>query len=276
MLEKFDFPYSLKNIPIPTQTEYKKILIQKSEEFINRFRWAAEFALRPRDSQDDKELYGFKSAKSPPKVPEIEPFENEFFEMVGSVSFTSHRTMFQRKLAKKKMEIESSEKVFILGDKTSNIYKVSPEQYNKLILENITKDYAQVPESKVREVNLEAKEIATKLGLADRIEQHSRNEGFISVKDHKFNFENDPKCRLINPAKSQIGKISKIILERINTKVRETTKLQQWRSTKAALEWFNKLEQKPRKRFLQLDVDNFYVNSVDFTSCPRFQHSSGN
>ncbi len=35
---------------------------------------------------------------------------------------------------------------------------------------------------------------------------------FISLKDHKENFENNPKCRLINPAKSESGKLSKIIL----------------------------------------------------------------
>ena len=107
-------------------------------------------------------------------------------------------------------------------------------------------------------MNLEAKEIATKLGIEKRVEQHSRNEGFISIKDHKKGYENDPKCRLINPAKSQIGKISKIILERINKKVRESTRLQQWRSTKEVLEWFNQMTQKDRKSFLQLDVDNFY------------------
>ena len=67
--------------------------------------------------------------------------------------------MFQLKLAEKKMAIEHSDKVFILADKTSNIYKVSAETYNKLILENSTKDYAQVPESNVREVNLEAKKM---------------------------------------------------------------------------------------------------------------------
>ena len=43
----------------------------------------------------------------------------------------------------------------------------------------ITKEYAQVPESKVREVNLEAKKITTKLGLADRVEMHSRDVSWV-------------------------------------------------------------------------------------------------
>jgi hypothetical protein len=39
-----------------------------------------------------------------------------------------------------------------------------------------------------------------------------KREEFISLKDHKENFVNNPKCRLINPAKSgESGKLSKII-----------------------------------------------------------------
>ena len=39
---------------------------------------------------------------------------------------------------------------------------------------------------------------------------------FISLKDHKADFENHPKCCLINPAKSSLGKVSKSILDNIN------------------------------------------------------------
>ena len=51
---------------------------------------------------------------------------------------------------------------------------------------------------------------------------------FITIKDHKENFRTNPKYRLINPTKSEIGKVSKIILENINNKVRKTTKLNQF------------------------------------------------
>ena len=51
---------------------------------------------------------------------------------------------------------------------------------------------------------------------------------FISLKDHKQDFENHPKCRLIKPAKSQLGKISKSILDNINNEVRAHTHVNQW------------------------------------------------
>ena len=40
--------------------------------------------------------------------------------------------------------------------------------------------------------------------VEDLIEQHSQCQSFIILKDHKANFQNNPKCRLINPAKSEI------------------------------------------------------------------------
>ena len=44
-------------------------------------------------------------------------------------------------------------------------------------------------------------------------------ETYIIIKDHKSEFPNKIPCRLINPSKSSIGKISKVILYRINAKI---------------------------------------------------------
>ena len=43
-----------------------------------------------------------------------------------------------------------------------------------------------------------------------------KREAFISLKDHKENFENNLKCRLMNPAKSDPRKISKSILDKLH------------------------------------------------------------
>ena len=80
-------------------------------------------------------------------------------------------------------------------------------------------------------VNLEASKIGEKLGLNDRIDKMNKSEAFITIKDTKERFPDKIDCRLINPAKSNIGKISKTILDRINDQVRKITKLQQWKST---------------------------------------------
>ena len=58
------------------------------------------------------------------------------------------------------------------------------------------------------------------------IEQNNEN---IPLKDHKENFELCPTCRLLNPAKSEIGIISKVILDRVSNKIRNANKINQWR-----------------------------------------------
>jgi hypothetical protein len=55
-----------------------------------------------------------------------------------------------------------------------------------------------------------------------------KREAFISLKDRKENFENNLKCRLINPAKSESGKLSKVILDKVNSNLRDLN--YQWRS----------------------------------------------
>ena len=60
---------------------------------------------------------------------------------------------------------------------------------------------------------MKAKYIAKKLELSDRIEQLARNAAFITLKDHKENFRSNSPSRLINPSKSELGKISKQKLE---------------------------------------------------------------
>ena len=49
-------------------------------------------------------------------------------------------------------------------------------------------------------------------GVFDRIHVNGTNNFFITLKDHKENFENNTKTRLINSAKNEISRISKVIL----------------------------------------------------------------
>ena len=66
--------------------------------------------------------------------------------------------------------------------------------------------------------------ISKNLDLADRINTNAERESFIILKDHKENFKNKPTCRLINPCKPEIGKISKQLLEKIVKVVMDKTK----------------------------------------------------
>ena len=86
----------------------------------------------------------------------------------------------------------------------------------------------------------------------------AKNVSFITLKDHKENFENNPKCRLINPAKIELGKVSKHILEKINKSIREATKVNQWHNSDDVIKWFDNIPNKSKCTFLQFDIEEFY------------------
>ena len=78
------------------------------------------------------------------------------------------------------------------------------------------------------------------------------------MKDHKPNFENNPTTRLINPAKNEVGRISKSILQNINTKLRNNLQLHQWNNTSSVLTWFNNIKSKSKYKLMIFDLNNFY------------------
>jgi len=104
----------------------------------------------------------------------------------------------------------------------------------------------------------EAKALAHSLDIDDRVMITSEKEAYITLKDHKPNFLNNPTCRLINPTKSELGKVSKRITESINRSVLQKTNLNLWRSTESVIDWFEKLENKQDHSFIVFDVVNFY------------------
>ena len=133
-----------------------------------------------------------------------------------------------------------------------------PDNYDKLLTENVTAKYKAAPTGIKRKIDLEAKSIAKSLNLQDRVECLAERPAFITLKDHKENFNTAPKCRLLNPAKSEIGIISKHHLQQINNEIRTQIAVNQWRNTASVIEWFKKIENKDNTRFIQLDIVDFY------------------
>ena len=74
---------------------------------------------------------------------------------------------------------------------------------------------------------MEAKPIVKQLTLDRKIEQFVNEKSYVTLKDHKGNFLNSRKCRLINAAKSEIGIVSKHYLEKLNDNIRMKSELQQ-------------------------------------------------
>ena len=99
---------------------------------------------------------------------------------------------------------------------------------------------------------------AERLKLSDRINITAKREAFLTLKDHKPNFNNKPSCRLINPCKPELGKISKQIVEKIVHDVKSKTNINQWKNTNDVINWFNNIENKNSHTLICFDICDFY------------------
>ena len=121
MMERFNFGYSTKNIPLANQHNYKLQLIEKVEAVINRKRWKALFINNGKDNAEKIDTYGLKTANCPKQVRELIPFENDFRKYYND---------FQERMKHDIGEMKTSTNTFTAADKTSNFYKIPKEQYN--------------------------------------------------------------------------------------------------------------------------------------------------
>ena len=204
-MHQFQINYSLKNIGLPSFHQYEKQLVIKAESFVQRMRWKAHFFLNGEGSTKSFK-YGLPTRNSAPVVPEIKAFEDDLIDLISNIKFRNINDDFLNNIENDMKKVSTSNNVFIFADKTRNIYESSPENYNKLLSENITKSYKIGKEDLAYEINSELKNIADNLSIGDRIDIMAKKPAFITLKDHKDNFKSNRKCRLINPSKSELGK----------------------------------------------------------------------
>ena len=124
------------------------------------------------------------------------------------------------------------------------IYKVTQEQYKKILKENVTETYKKSTERLEKSINLEAKNIAKEVDLIERVECLTKNPAFVTLKDHKENFQGSLPCRLIDPSKSELGKVSKVKLGKINHPPIKHLDVNQWKNPRSVIEWFKGIDNK--------------------------------
>ena len=153
------------------------------------------------------------------------------------------------------------------ADKTSNKYEIAASDYQRLMHENLSRDYRLDDGNKLLDINNDTRKFARSLDIGDRMESHSQANAFLTIKDHKEDFPNTVKCRVINPACNNLGEVSKRVLDEINTTCREAAGVSQWKSTQDVLRWFTEIHaQNPTKnkgKFVQFDICQFYPSISD-------------
>ena len=87
---------------------------------------------------------------------------------------------------------------------------------------------------------------------------NGKNNCFSTLKDHKENFLNIPKTRLLNPASNDLIRIRKAMLDKINRNLRNATKVNQSKNTNDVISWLKSIKNKQNCMFISLDIKDFY------------------
>ena len=256
-MDAVNLGHSVKDIPVPGIKLYLNMLINSKEKLVKNVRWAVK-AFKDPMFTSKKNTYEFKSIKHPSQEPETKAFEDDLDELLKNIEFKNNSNAFQNQLKAEEEMIREETRVLVSADKTSNFYPIEKGDYVKLHEKEVNKEYKKAHHQKVKKANNIHKKIVTDLEINDRVFETTKRESFITLKDHKPNFKNQPTCRLLNPAKPEVDKISHQHLKKIVNNIRQKTNLKQWKNVYSCLDWFNKLENKKKLAFFVFDIQTFY------------------
>ena len=91
--------------------------------------------------------------------------------------------------------LKKSKKLLVFADKTSNIYQIQTDKYNRVTTDEITSTNKNIPDKIGNKVNADGKKIIEYKEIVNRLFVNGRNSCFITLKDHKPHFLNNPRVR---------------------------------------------------------------------------------
>ena len=95
-----------------------------------------------------------------------------------------------------KEDMKKSKKVFIFADKTTNIYQIQKDEYNKLFTNPIKSTNLKIPVKISNKVNADGKKIIENKEVVKQIFVNGKNQCFITLNDHKPIFLNNPNPKV--------------------------------------------------------------------------------
>ena len=83
--------------------------------------------------------------------------------------------------------IQQCNKTLTPADKTSNMYRITKEEYDKMRRNAVTSTYKKANENSKKRINEKGKEVVKKSfdHIIDRMDINAESNCFVTVKDHK-------------------------------------------------------------------------------------------
>ena len=141
------------------------------------------------------------------------------------------------------------------ADKSKNMYKIKSSKYQEILRNKITDHYTIDYKDTICRINIDICKFSSKL---HRLGKFKMKDAYIIFKDHKPNFKNKLQSRLINPSKTELGKISKNIIQNIIINGRKTSNSNLWKNSNVTNECFKKIKNKSKAPFTQFNIIDSY------------------
>ena len=219
----FNIPYSIKNIPNYNLFKYRKLLTYRIEDLIERMRWTVHHDKKKKDgtyTEEDNNKYGFRTPLRAPFSKELKAFEDDLIDLISEVETRYVSNPLQDRMRADLEAIRQLEnEVIIQSDKTNNFYIMRVDEYQANRDKELMAGYRKVGSEIIEKIDSDAASLVQRINLDDRIEGIAPQPAFLTIKDHKPDFPNKLSFRVINPAKTNVGKISKEVLDRVNAKL---------------------------------------------------------
>ena len=78
---------------------------------------------------------------------------------------------------------------------------------------------------------MEARKVARSFNIDNKMDVTTKRQCFVTIKDHKDDFRVNSNYRLPNARKSELGKLSKHILQQISTNIRIVLNMTHWQNS---------------------------------------------
>ena len=189
----------------------------------------------------------------------MKEFEDDLYKLTPLVETKKFNNSLQEEMKKDLRRLqENPDQIVVASDKTSNLFLMNVNEYQDTLNYELRKNYRKGGPEVVEDIDQEAAYFANKLKLDDRIEGMALKSSFLTIKDHKEGFPAHISYRLISPTNSNLGVITKSMMQKINLRIKEATQLNLCRSTKEAISWFANLQEKSKLLFIKFDIEAYF------------------
>ena len=220
--------------------------------------WKVIYCNQGKGRRNQTEWYGLRSTMRPGKVNEHVLFEKDMIALVKKLKFRKVKNHFQKKLQQDIKMIRTSDKTMTFAYKTNNMFRLTKDQYIMLLNNSITSTYKESNNNIKKKINITGRSILKGKEVLQRMDINGESNCFITLRVYKKNFQNNPSVRLIKPAKNQLERLIKFIIQAINKKLRHYFNLNQWKNTEDVIDWFKSINENQLFKFVIFDIKDFY------------------